>query len=47
MLIEYANVTDDVFNQGSIKVCNKYGENEIICERPTNKTVANKIEIIY
>ena len=51
MLIEYAVVADPaddkvVPKQGSIKVVETYPESNVICERATKRTEANKVEIL-
>ena len=50
MLVEYSVVADPandkaVPKQGSIKVVNNKDESQVICERVTQKTEANKVKI--
>ena len=44
-MIKYAEKADGAIKQGSIKVVNLSNRKEVYCERPTDKTNANKVDI--
>ena len=46
-MIKYAEKADGAIKQGSIKVVNLSNRKEVFCERSTDKTIANKLEMNY